>query len=226
MDPIKSVGLVFLDQDGGIPTFLGTCFSFRQPSHVLTAAHVTSDHDPSKLSVLSPRDDWPFSRVSEVVEHPTADLAVVKLKGKGLRSTEPFMGVAPSTNSGDVYRAIGFFEEFRNPRGAQPTERMLTGHVQRQFTHKSHLGYTYAAIELSTPCPAGLSGGPVYGPNKEAMITGVAAESIESTSATGEEVVEIQGDQTVITRYRTIVSYGIATLLHPLVEWLDKEVPK
>jgi hypothetical protein len=92
--------------------------------------------------------------------------------------------------------------------------------------HSSHMGYTYAAGEISTACPAGLSGGPLFRMIADQFAIGLATENIEAaTELHAEENIIEDGKpiRDVITK--RVVSYGVALMLASVEEWINDLIP-
>lgn len=75
---------------------------------------------------------------------------------------------------------------------------------------------------MSIPSPAGLSGGPLFRPGAQSLVTGLAAENFDSATTLDahEEVSEERG--TVRTQYQRVISYGLAVMLDPLNNWFER----
>jgi hypothetical protein len=161
--------------------------------------------------------------VSEVIRHPRADAALLRL-ALDEWEIEPFQGIGHSRGLGSDVVASGFPENVLSG-GREPTERLFRGHIQRQFWHESHLGFVYDALELSFACPAGLSGGPVFDWRLAPAVVGVATENFESTTFI--EAIEETTDAgtTRETRYQRVLSYGVAVDGAHHVPWIDDHLP-
>src|SRR5687767_7830709 len=157
-NPHKSTGWVVSATDETV-RFAGTCFAFRSPRLLLTAAHCVHGQGLDNVSVTASREQ--IQRGHQVVRievHPVADVAALWIE-RGA-DFDPFSGVSRGLDWGEEVAAFGYPED--TLRGdVLPTPRYFRGHVQRLFWHCSHLLYAYSAAELSFPAPGGLSGGPV-----------------------------------------------------------------
>jgi hypothetical protein len=228
-DPLQAVGLVLgLVNDATEPVFLGSCFALRAATAVLTAGHCVGDLPPERLLVRMPRGvarphpPPPFP-VSEVIRHPAADVALLRLAVEQW-TCGPFTAVeAPEYLGQDVY-AHGFPEDVRTVPG-QPTSRIFKGYVQRVFEYSSPFGYEYKAVELDFACPGGLSGGPVFPANRVGVVLGVATENFESTTSLDAIEETTRDGSTVVTRYQRVLSYGVAVELDAIRDWLDEHHP-
>lgn len=224
MNPLNAVGLVFEERESSPMAFLGSCFAYQQRTHFLTAAHVIRDKPVERLVVLSPQEGV-FCPLREVHIHPNADAAVLVLKSSGREIVEPFWGCVGNYALGEEYFAYGFPEDYRGPNQGQPTARLFRGHFQRFMQHKSHMGYSYVAGELSTPCPGGLSGGPLFRPGAPVMITGLVAENIEAATFLDEQEVVLVDGSVVNEHYRRVINYGVAVMLNVIEDWINEHVP-
>jgi fucose permease len=79
---------------------------------------------------------------------------------------------------------------------------------------------------LSIPAPAGLSGGPLFRPGAPPIVTGLVTENLESTTFLDEQVEQAVGhDAAQVTKYKRVISYGIALMLDRFGDWLDEHTP-
>ena len=226
MDPLAAVAEVLHYDIGRSPTtphrdrpFLGTCFAFGSPRFFVTAAHCVDGVSADELSVCQTgRSGASLVRVNEVQRHPTADLAILSLAG-------PFGGLTPFADSVGIpglgldFWAYGFPEDVFGPAARQPVPRVFRGHFQRglRFQSKLKAGYSYDAVELSIPAPAGLSGGPLFYSHEPNVVLAVVAEDLESMNLL-HSVEETTNRKGVIVRehFHKVIQYGIAVDLRPL----------
>lgn len=232
-DPLRATGMLYADTGEADPAFLGSCFSLRDTTTVLTAAHCVAGHAHADLYV---KPGWAiivgevgepppigFS-VAEVIPHPVADVALVRLEDARW-GFEPFWNALPIHGLGEDLYAYGYPENVRSDERA-PTARLFKGYVQRVFQQDSHMGYRYAALELDFACPAGLSGGPLFRPAAPQIVLGVATENFESTTFL-DAVEETTGSgETRRTQYQRVLSYGVAASLASLDDWLNEYLPR
>jgi hypothetical protein len=140
--------------------------------------------------------------------------------------TDPFWNVV-SPNLGEDFVAYGYPEDPLPDVGLVPTPRVFKGHIQRHIrNYKSDAtGYKYDAIELSMPCPPGLSGGPCFKPLSPMTIIGVVTENVEATKIL-DQVEEIRRPgYHEVTKLKSVISYGIGIDPRAIATWLDKYVP-
>jgi len=226
---LRAVGTVELlaEEEGDEPSFLGTCFALRDSQAVLTAAHCVGDIAPERLVVGFPHFvvlGGRGAQVTEVVLHPIADLALLRLRLQEWL-LEPFWEVVRLRGLGSDLYAYGFPENILNPEEREPTARLFKGYVQRALFHQSHMGYRYAGIELDFACPAGLSGGPIFSPDNPTQVFGLATENFESTTYV-EAIEETSREgRTVKTEYQRILSYGVGVMLDTVEDWLNEYLP-
>lgn len=224
MNPLNGVALIFQLQSGKDPAFLGSCFAYCQKTHFLTANHCVSDRDRATLIVVSPADQR-ARRVIEVITHPNADVSLLLVAPLESDLVEPFWGNVGNYSLGEEFMAYGFPEDSRGPNLGQPTARLFKGYFQRFMHHKSHMGYSYVAGELNTPCPGGLSGGPLFRPGAPVMVTGLVAESIEVATVLDSQEKTLDNGSIVNEEYRRVINYGVAVMLHDIEDWLRQHVP-
>ena len=230
-NPIAATAqLMKLGPGGGFSVFAGTCFGFRHPDYYVTAAHcvagseevlVSQSASTDKANTLAIR----LVQASEILQHDEADLAVLRVDPRVAGPiTEPFPGHLVSNYAlGEDFMAYGYPEDVYGPNPQRPAPRLFKGHYQRFMGHRSQMGYSYPAAELSFGCPAGLSGGPLFRPGAHSVVVAVAAENIESTTGADFEE-EVTGEARIV--YRRVLTYGVAVLLEPLRDWLAEVVPE
>lgn len=205
---------------------LGSCFALRHRRHYLTAAHCVKGLPTEEVHVLGHTDGVAeYRTVSDVIIHPTADVAILTVVTRETDTSDPFWGTVGNYSLGEDFLAFGYPEDVFGANARTPTPRLFKGSFQRFFHYSSRLGYRYLAGELSIGCPAGLSGGPLFRPGAHPMLLGLVAENHESTVALhSEETVEADG-VTIRTRNLSVINYGICVMLHDIKDWLDQHVP-
>lgn len=217
-DPLLATGWVIASAPDG-PRFAGTCFGFRQPHQLLTAAHCVRDLRPEDITVTVTSDSVERGlAVLSISRHPTADLALLTISDM-MVVFDVFRDVAPIPEWGAEVSAFGYPED-TTPGGTLPTPRYFRGHVQRMFDHDSHLGYRYAATELSFPAPGGLSGGPVAPRRDPSRVFAIVAENKLATTYLHTVSDLTSGGERVSERVHSTIEYGIAVLLAPVTDWL------
>jgi hypothetical protein len=205
----------------------GTCFALRHPTHLLTAAHCVDGISPEDIRVvLQPQTDR-VREPAEVVRHPEADLALIRLEGiEEDAGTEAFWNwLQPSAEDFIAFRyPIDVFGSMR-----RATARIFKGHFQRFIDPFRPEGssYSYRAGEMSIPAPVGLSGGPVFRPAAPVMLLGMVTANLNTSTSAGEESYEerLSDGSIRTTIYRHVVSYGIALMVDTVNDWLDDHVP-
>jgi hypothetical protein len=81
-NPLSAVGMVLRRQEAGAYTYNGSCFSVQDSTTAMTARHCVEGLTRDSLAVRFPRvlgDDEPV-RVGEVLCHPEADVALLRLQ--------------------------------------------------------------------------------------------------------------------------------------------------
>jgi Trypsin-like peptidase domain len=240
-NPLRATGILFqVNEQGWLQGMLGSCFAFREPRAFLTAAHCVGDLGSEQLAIWMPgtgeiemvregeERGWtgirpPLKPAADVTRHDRADVALLRASDE-VEPTEPFWGSVGNMALGEEFQAFGYPENVLQEPKRMPTARLFTGHYQRFFPHQSHLGHEYLVGEMSIPSPPGLSGGPLFRPGAQQMVTGLAAENFDS--ATTLEASEVVSEErgTVRTEYQRVISYGLAVILDPLSEWLDAHI--
>lgn len=173
--------------------------------------------------MLSPWEDV-YSRVRQVTKHPDADLAILELEGEGRESVQHLTALREVKGIGGDYYAYGYPEDSIGPNVGNPTARLFKGYCQRELKHESHMGYTYLAMELSFPCPGGLSGGPLFEFQLPTIPVGLVTENIEAATLLHSQEVLSKDGQPFTEHYQRVISYGVGLLLQPYQEWIDKHV--
>lgn len=223
MNSLYGVALLFGKQEGTEGVFLGSCFAYRQRTHFLAANHCVKERTTTTLLIVSPTDGLPRS-VLEVRTHPTADLSLLVVEPRENDLIEPFWGCVGNYSLGEDFFAFGFPEDSAlGPNTGRPTARLFKGHFQRFMHHKSQMGYSYIAAELSIACPEGLSGGPLFRPEAPVMLTGLVAENIEAATFRDSQEIE-QPSGRVVREHWKVINYGVSVMLEPVNDWLDEHV--
>jgi hypothetical protein len=209
-DPLRAVGSVFVRR-GNTSTFGGTCFAFRHPDCVLTAGHCVEGlrREDVEVTFLGAERRSP---AVDVVRHPTADLALLRLAGIGLSpGLEPFAALEHSER-GQAFAGCGSI--------AGAGER-FEGRIRRVFADEDD-GHRYA--EMSVAARDGFSGGPLFSPVAPFAVVGLMTANRTSPLALARS--------RLLRRLRPEVrsvqspARGIALLLDDLLEWLDEHVPE
>ena len=236
MNPLEGIGLLYHEKEfESRYNFLGTCFAFRHPTYLLTASHCIGKLSANDCFVLFLRFSKTIAKLIfggkalSIQKHPNADIALLRMQEEDMNGVQPFWDCVGNYALGEDFTTYGFPEDISFPKissASQPTPRLFRGYFQRFFDHHSHLGYRYIAGELNIPCPAGLSGSPLFRLGAPSMLTGMVTENIESTKIL-DSVEEIQEDGEKYKHiYQKIITYGICLMLHDVRDWLDKNIPK
>lgn len=222
-NPLQSTAWLTRITTSNDTVFVGTCFAFRRNDWLLTAAHCVLHATPASLRVHTLGEASRLGkRVAEIVRHPDADLALLRMSEPDVLD-DRFGGETSLYDWGIPVSAFGYPED-TGEAGLEPTARYFRGNIQRLFAHVSHLGYRYEAAELSFGAPGGLSGGPVAPNSDYAMVMGLVAENLTSTtylSTISEEATETTSR---VERVHSVINYAIVVRLDPLGPWLDQYV--
>ena len=201
-DPLAATGLLWhgdpKTEMHGAVAFAGSCFAFRSPGHVLTAAHCLGGMPAEYLGIQF--GDHMLSGINDVIVHPTADAAILRFPTTVFEGLEAFWGSVGNYSLGEDFFAYGFPETVQHDLNRAPTARLFKGSFQRFWTYERrtpmrwHEGelqrggsYRYAAGKMSIPAPSGLSGSPLFRPGAHPMVTGLVASNFTSTSAADDE---------------------------------------
>lgn len=225
INALNAVALLYRRNDQGRLAFLGSCFSLRHQTHFLTAAHCVHEVPAEQLMVVSHVDQVPH-QVLSVESHPKgADVALLTIGRPADSPIESFWDCVGNFSLGEEFFAFGFPEDAMGPNEGRPTPRLFKGYFHRFMPHQSHMGYRYIAGELSTPCPGGLSGAPLFRPGAQVMLTGVVAENLESSTLLDSQEQVLANGQILNEHYRSVVNFGIAVMLEPIKDWLNEKIP-
>ena len=218
--PLQSVCIVCQERGSHSPVFLGSCFAFRSNRHFLAAAHCVTTNSVEQYVVYTPWEGV-YTPVSQVIKHPEADIAILKLASDGRDSVEPLRGLRGVAGIGGDYYAYGYPEDSIGPHVGIPTARLFKGYCQRALKHESHMGYRYPAMELSFPCPGGLSGGPLFGLQFPTLPVGLVTENIEAATLLHSHETLLKDGQPFTEHLQRVISYGVGLLLQPYQDWID-----
>jgi hypothetical protein len=224
--PENATSLLLGVGSDGEDVFLGSCFAYSSPHIFLTATHCIRDRTSSALRVWGLTEGTEDKLIKRVINHPTADLAVLITDPSDSDFMPYRQGI--EVEPGDEVHAYGFHEDTTD-HGIEPLDRHFHGVVQRLFIWDIQRPYSYDAIELSFGAPPGLSGGPLYktflNPKTGTthcilvgMVTGNREASIHL-----ETITEVQnGNKHYVERIHSVTNYGIALNLAAYTKWLTK----
>jgi len=226
-DPRRATGKVIHDSRNAVA---GSCTAFRHPHVALTAAHCVAGLE-NGLSLRFPGRGQQSYRVTEVVQHESADIAILWTTPTSNHHADwAFQHITEDIKLGDPFIAYGFPDEQPSlvpiPEGFE--HRLFRGHYQRYFDYQAPMAkYRYFAGEMSIAAPAGLSGGPVLLPNDYSTLTGIVTTNFDSytTIDSVEEIID-EGKQHK-HEIRRVISYGIALILDyaDVLHWLNEKIP-
>lgn len=223
-NPSENIGVI-LSRDG--ETFLGSCFAFRYPHTVITAHHVLiSDNVTDALaSFPGSRAGETAFQVKEIASHETADVSILTIDPPDEQDiTWTFNDLFDDFYIGGDLMTYGYPADVFVER-TYPSPRCFRGYTQRFLNHKSHLGYTYLAAELSFACPGGLSGAPIFDPNVHGRLCGLVTENLK-TSTEVESIREVNDDGSEFREtYHNVINYGVAVWLPKIGDWVDSITP-
>lgn len=81
-NPFQSTAWLLVADGSGARRFVGSCFGFRRNNWLLTAAHCVRDTPVDSISVSSYGEQRRELPVEEVILHPKADIALLRLGEK------------------------------------------------------------------------------------------------------------------------------------------------
>ena len=189
---------------------LGTGFNLERPGLVLTAQHVVQGRSSvNVVNTSGPRQQ--IVQSSQIVPHPTADVAAVMLPTDLWGDAEYFRIGIPSPGFtdfplGEEVASYGY-PQMGTEKPIPP--RLMKGYLQRQFQYSDRC-YTYSAYELGFPAFHGQSGSPVFldnlTPHARNMAVGVVTRWVSFGSEAAGEV--------------SAVLWAIGASLTPLADWI------
>lgn len=147
---------------------LGSAFLIGQRGFALTAKHVISGQEGEKLAgiFVSPDGYWLGLEIISRDEHPTEDVALVRLTNSTWRSF--FRLANTSENSSCKYRLFGYPDDttFELTEGSKAIIRpdlvYNEGYIRRQYTGSLPAIHGNSFYELSQVAGSGASGSPVF----------------------------------------------------------------
>jgi len=153
-------------EEGNLVGFLGTAFLIGTRGYAITAAHCLSA-ETGLAAIFVGHDGWYSWGVTEGHEHPTEDIALIRLAGRGWKSIFT-VSPAPEHSSRDYssfgYPEDAYWEVVRNDVAAPRPDLVYTqGYVRRRLTDIP-LGHIRGSsfYELSDVAGAGCSGSPIF----------------------------------------------------------------
>jgi hypothetical protein len=161
-----------------------------------------------------------------VSRHEASDVALLHLPASGEElSTQVYRPLSPDFTLIDGGDFLGHGYPVEGSANALPVGRLFKGHFQRYFGYEPPSGGSgYFAAEMSTPAPAGLSGGVLAYANEPDVAVAVVTTNVDSWVTIDRfESVEREG-QVYREEIRRVVSYGIAAMLTGLGPWLEAEL--
>lgn len=198
------------------PIFRGTTFSLWSPRYWITAAHCLENAEANEIFIQF--EDGSESGVRRIEKHCNADIAILVLEGHPPFQQNYFRSVVPANDYGFEINTFGYPEDTLGPNAGRQVPRFFKGHYQRVFEHHSHMNYQYQAAELSIACPAGLSGGPVFGQQNSSAVIGLVCENLESSLWLD----SIEVEEGVRDNHYKMLNYGVSLQLDPLRPWLEE----
>ena len=223
MNPINAIGAIIHHKEGK-EQFVGTCFSYKDSAHFITACHCIPD-DIGSITIALPLVGRSLIATA-VAKHETADIAILQCHSpkNNLDGIDSFKHIVSNYSMAEDFITYGYPEDMIGPHSGAPTPRVYKGYFQRFLNHSSHMGYTYHAGELSIPCPGGLSGAPLFRPAAHVVITGLVTENLQASTELWTEESEIKSNIKNVYTYNRVITYGIALLLDKHISWIDEHV--
>ena len=171
----SSTGFIF-GVKGVKATFVGSCFALWRADCFVTAAHVTDlAAEGLRIAYRGGVHPWP---AAEVVRHPEADLAVVRLReGAPSGTVEPFERIGERPAIGAAVQLYGYTQAARQKATVEGAR------FSADVVGYTPCGgrYTFTGALLSAAdWLSGLSGCPVFEPDGSAVV-GLLTNAREQT---------------------------------------------
>ncbi len=219
MKPFLAVQILLTNDEDG-KNILGSCFRLHSKNHYITASHCVGTRKPQEISVLNCLDMENDLRCESIHRHPKSDLAIIKISGTVPDTFEQFKLVERDTFVGTQIHCFGVIPDWSKERGDAPC-RVIGGIIQRDFNYKDG-DFESPSLELSSPIPKGMSGGPAFIANAPEEAIGVAIASIYS------EVIMYQFKEYENEKLKErekiseITRYGVILRLKPFEAWINE----
>jgi len=223
MNPLLATAAL-MHHKNEVEYFVGTAFSYKSEKHFITANHCMPK-DLGSVTLAIPTAQKVLT-VSAIARHETADLALLYCDhpSNNYEGIESFTAIDETVTYGTDFMTFGFPEDFIGPNAGNPTPRLFKGYFQTLFNHNSHMGYKYKAGELSIPCPHGLSGAPLFHPDRRSVLSALVTENIETSTEMWSETIEEKGSSKSEHTYNRVINYGVSVILHHHKEWIEEHI--
>jgi hypothetical protein len=224
---LQRCGGALFREDGDERKFLGSCCAYRRSNLFLTAAHCIPDCPPAKLRIAtgSHSEGDEEARVLHVETHLSADLAALITAPHSL-GLNHLPEVSTIIGPGLEVDAFGFPLE-SDADSQAPTAKYYRGVIQRLFEYRQGK-YSYDALELGIPAPAGLSGGAVALPIDhdgliEHSLIGIVTTDREASRSLRTTIDVTEGESHYVERVEGVMLHAIAVDLTEMSDWLTEQ---
>jgi hypothetical protein len=209
------------------PIALGTCFFYRWPSYVITAAHCVNQSSPADLFIEIPSIAFGKRfQVSAIHLHPIADAAILKVESiTEADITWTWNQAWQEEGLGIPVMSYGYPLDFVCDGSEVPTTRLFIGYIQRFFQHKSRLGFAYEAAEVSYRAPRGLSGSAVFNTQLHGRLYGIITENIQIGTEISSIVNIEENGKEYREQIRDTKNFGVSLWLPAITNWIDSVIP-
>lgn len=209
--------------------FIGSCFRLWADNHFITAAHCIEDTLQENIGIFDILQRRFFPCIN-IIPHPTADLAVLEIKGQINPMFQKFTLAKCACTFGENVHCFGALTDWRDWRiwvdeSPEVPARVVGGLIQRFFIHKDSR-YVTPALELSMPIPQGMSGGPAFNARLSHIAVGVAIGTIKSSTVVSEIVEYEDSDVKEREKITEIIRYGVLLKLFDFTDWLKEVLPR
>lgn len=214
--------IVKKDKLNGNRIILGCSFRLWGDCEFITANHCIENIVADELFVLDLLEEDPFKEnipVTDIIRHPTADIAILKTVERDLSKYHKFLISKNDLSLGAPLHGFGYVSRLKDN-----SFRVVPAFSMRDY-HFEEPNYHYQAIELSMPIPKGTSGAPIFSAWKPNPVIGVATgcaySEIELRNITYYQ------DEKMIERERIseFTRFGIALSIKHVLPWIIENIP-
>jgi len=157
-------------------------------------------------------------RCKAIYKHSNADIAIIEVE-EVPNKLERFSIYKSDFHLGMPIHCFGIVSDLFISRTRNPF-RVIAGIVQRDFIYDDSK-YRSLSLELSSPIPKGLSGGPAFIATQPEMVVGISIATIQSEIIVS-NINEYEEDGIRLKeKISEFVRYGVILRIFPLIDWIN-----